>query len=396
MKSDDNQSEQTQEAHSVATGGDALLQVALEEEAEEKQSHTTGRRSGTPKPRYPDGILIYCPNGHRIEVRERHRGMTGRCPRCKSTFYVPDKTDGPEADQKPESATAQAAPTTDSPATSAAGQYQNWLADVHVHTINRKKLKLKPGSLEKEFELFDFGFSGENILAVRLPAGKGRKKKGLLGRKKEGKEEAASEEATPRDQMLAHLREGKPLKELPADAQYVLDAEAVQQIKIAQPILYAHESMFAGVRVFGDGRIAVWLPSMEEDGNPRCASFLLSQFREFSGFLDESFGVKGLGEDCDVPLTDSYNEQKCRFSDEPIQILKEVEYYQADPAFSLQLLGWKCEGCGIFVSEDARKKEKIGGPKPNSVPKAKCPKCKKKFGNNPLYALEAGPGNDAD
>ena len=265
-----------------------------------------------------------------------------------------------------------------------------------MHTVNRKKLKLKPGSLEKKFELFDFGFSGENILAVKLPAGKGGKKKGLLGSKKNGKQEAASEETTSRDQMLSHLREGKPLEELPADAHYVLDAEAVQQIKIAQPILYAHESMFAGVPVFGDGRIAVWLPSLEQNGNPRCASFLLSQFREFSGFLDELFGIKELGEDCDVPLIDSYNEQKCQFSDEPLKFLKGVDYYQADPVFSLQLLGWKCEGCGIFVSEDARKKEKIGGPKPNSVPKAKCPKCKKKFGNNPLYALEEGPGNDSE
>jgi hypothetical protein len=392
----DDQSEQTVESHSVATGGDALLQVALEEEAESTQPHSTGRRSGTAKPRYPDGILIYCPNGHRVEVRERHRGMTGRCPHCKSTFYVPQISDDPDADQQPESSTAAAAPTADSPATAAAGQYQHWLAEVHVHTVNSKKLKLKPGSLEKDFELIDFGFSGENILAIKLSSGKGSKKKGRLGRKKEGKGEAASEEATPRDQMLNHLREGKPLKELPADAHHVLDSEAVQQIKIAQPILYAHESMFAGVRVFGDGRIAVWLPTMEEDGHPRCASFLLSQFREFSEFLDELFGIKGLGEDCDIPLTDSYNEQKCQFSDEPLAHLKAVDYYQADPTFSLQLLGWKCEGCGIFVSEDARKKEKIGGPKPNSVPKAKCSKCKKKFGNNPLYALDDGSGNGSE
>jgi len=391
----DNQSEQTQEAHSVSTGGDALLQVALEEEAESKQSHSTARRTGAANPKYHDGILIYCPNGHRIEVRERHRGMTGRCPRCKATFFVPENPDVPKADQQPESSTAEADPTADATA-QAAGQYQHWLADVHVHTVNRKKLKLKPGSLEKEFELFDFGFSGEEILAVKLPAGKRGKKKGLLRSKKESEEEAASKETTPRDQMLAHLCEGKPLEELPADAHYVLDAEAVQHIKIAQPIRYAHESMFAGVPVFGDGRIAVWLPSMEQDGNPRSASFLLSQFREFSGFLDELFGVKELGEDCDVPLTDSYNEQKCRFSDEPIKILKEVEYYQPDPAFSLQLTGWMCEGCGIFVSEDARKKEKIGGPKPKSVPKAKCPKCKKKFGNNPLYALEESPGTDSE
>jgi hypothetical protein len=395
-QSDDNQSEQTEEARPVESGGDALLQVALEEEAESQQPHSTGRRTGTAKPRYPDGILIYCPNGHRIEVRERHRGMTGRCPRCKSTFHVPQKPDVSNADQQPESSMAQAASTADSPATAAAGQYLHWLADVHVHTVNRKKLKLKPGSLEKEFELFDFGFSGENILVAKLPSGKGSKKKGLRGRKQEGKEEAASQETAPRDQMLNHLREGKSLEELPSDVYYVLDAEAVKQIKIAQPIIYAHESMFAGVPVFGDGRIAVWLPSLEEGGNPRCASFLLSQFREFSGLLSELFDIKALGEDYDIPLTDSYKEQKCHFSEESINVLKGVDYYQADPEFSLQLLGWQCTECGIFVSEDFRKKEKIGGPKPQSVPKAKCPKCKKKFGNNPMYALEAEQSDDSD
>ena len=372
--------EQSTVAHSVATGGDALLQVAMEEEAESKHRRTDApRKSQAAKPRYPDGILIYCPNGHRIEVRERHRGMTGRCPRCKSPFFVPEKTPEPQ----PETPAAETTATTET-AASSSGKYQRWLNDVNVHTVNRKKLKLKPGSLEKEFELVDFGFSDDSLLAVKLLVAKKGKKKG----KKESDEHSASEESTPREQILAHLREGKPLEELPVDAHYALNAETVQQIKVAQPIVYAHESMFAGVPVFGDGRIAVWLSGMEADGNPRCASFSLSQFREFAGIVSELLGLDGLGDDCGVPLTDSYSEQKCEFSEDPIKFLTGAEFYQADPAFSLKLLGWQCEGCGIVVSEDARKKEKIGGPKPQSVPKAKCPKCKKKFGNNPLYALE--------
>ena len=47
--------------------------------------------------------------------------------------------------------------------------------------------------------------------------------------------------------------------------------------------------------------------------------------------------------------------------------------------------GWRCSGCKLVVSEDARKKEKIGGSAGRGIAKAKCPKCKQPFGNNPLY-----------
>ena len=35
------------------------------------------------------GFRVYCPNGHCIEVQERHRGRTGRCPRCREVYFVP-------------------------------------------------------------------------------------------------------------------------------------------------------------------------------------------------------------------------------------------------------------------------------------------------------------------
>jgi hypothetical protein len=41
------------------------------------------------------------------------------------------------------------------------------------------------------------------------------------------------------------------------------------------------------------------------------------------------------------------------------------------------------------VSEDSRKKEKIGGKSDASVAKALCPKCKSKFGDITLYGLPA-------
>jgi uncharacterized protein with PIN domain len=66
---------------------------------------------------------------------------------------------------------------------------------------------------------------------------------------------------------------------------------------------------------------------------------------------------------------------------------EKLDYYKADPAMKLTVLGRRCEKCGLVVSEDSRKKEKIGGKSDASVAKARCPKCKSKFGNITLYGM---------
>ena len=55
--------------------------------------------------------------------------------------------------------------------------------------------------------------------------------------------------------------------------------------------------------------------------------------------------------------------------------------------FYVILVGYRCGNCGIEISEDARKKEKIGGSNGKGIAKAKCPKCKGKMGSHPLYSL---------
>ncbi|MCH7990492.1 MAG: hypothetical protein IID46_15230, partial [Planctomycetes bacterium] len=156
-QTDDNQSEQTQQAHSVATGGDALLKVALEEEAESQQSPSSGRRSGTAKPRYPDGILIYCPNGHRIEVKEKFRGRTGQCPKCKTPFIVPVA----EKSEEPESETQDAEQAGNT-------KFSHWMTDVRIHAVSPEKLKLKANSLKGDFQLFDLTFDEQELLGLAL------------------------------------------------------------------------------------------------------------------------------------------------------------------------------------------------------------------------------------
>jgi hypothetical protein len=187
----------------------------------------------------------------------------------------------------------------------------------------------------------------------------------------------------------------QPLDKLPVDRHDQLAAEQVPQVKVVQPAVPGEESIFAGVPVFGTGRIAVRFPSTKEGNERWYVSFSLSQFREFSQMLAEAFAVADFGAAAGVPVTDAYTEAKCHYSENLLQGLNSIEYYQADPAYVLEIRGWKCESCGLIVSEDSRKKEKIGGKTPSSVAKAKCPKCKKKFGDNPLYGLKEPAGGAA-
>ena len=65
-----------------------------------------------------------------------------------------------------------------------------------------------------------------------------------------------------------------------------------------------------------------------------------------------------------------------------------TEFHEADKELELELLGYKCEACGLAVSEESRKKEKLGGASGKGIAKAKCPKCEAKFGNIPLRAIK--------
>ena len=371
--------EQSAESHSVATGGDALLQIALEEELE------TGKRRRQPKKKQPKGrvitgFLVFCANGHRIEVQDRHRGKAGRCPRCKSLFIVPEKTgdsDGQSAEEQAANAAASADGTEQS---QASGRYSHWMKDVHLHTVNPEKLRLKPGNLEKEFQAVDVGFAKEDILVATLPAAKG-----LFGMSGGGKSDEA------REALLTSLREETPIDDIPVAEKRVLTAELLQQLAIDQPVIYEHESMFVGIPVFGEGRIAVRLPRAETKDLPTFLSFDLSAFREFSKHLELRYGIEEFGVTHEVPLAEEFSEQICHYSEEKFRSIENAEFYKADSESTVKLVGRKCEACGLVVSEDSRKKEKIGGANGRGIAKAKCPKCNEKFGDISLFDLEAKP-----
>lgn len=362
--------------HSEATAGDLLLDIAKQEETESE-----GRRKQRGKRKPGDarsGFIIYCPWGHQIEVQDKHRGQMGKCPRCKAAFIVPQA----RLDEKPaEAAESEAAPaaaaSTEQLGALAAGKFTRWMSDVRVHPLDPTKLKLKPGSMESAFDAQDVAFGLDGLLLLTLA-----KKGGLFGGGDKKKPEI-------REAAVAHLLAGKPLSELTVAGQRLFGPDTIKQISVVQPVIYAHESMFAGIPVFGANRIAVRLPKPAEGNELLFASFWLSEFREFAKQMSEVFDVQDLGEDVGVPLTDKLVEYKCHYTEMTFQALDNSDYHQADPNLKLAIVGRKCEGCGLVVSEDGRKKEKLGGPDGKGIAKAKCPKCQKKFGTIAFYAVAA-------
>jgi len=371
-------SAETETPHSEATGGDVLLNIARAEEAELRRRKRQQKKRRLTQPRSAGAILLYCPNGHRIEVAERYRGMTGRCPKCRSPFIVPPKSEEQTDDAE---ATAEGQEPTEE---TGIGKYTHWMQDVHVHAVNPERLRLKPGSLESDFQLYDVGFAEDEILIVTLA-----KRKGAAGA-------TSKKRLDDREKLFDYLRNDGPLADLPAEGHFTLNADQAKSISVTQPPLYPHESLFADVPVFGEGRIAVRLLIEDDPKIRHFASFTLSRFREFAHIVNELYGVEGLGEDVDVPLTDSYVEAKCHYSEQPVKFLENIEYYQADPDIELTLVGRKCQACGLVISEDSRKKEKIGGVNGKTIAKAKCPKCQQKLGTLSLFTLAEPESPAAD
>ena len=351
-----------------ATPEDDLLKIAADEEAE--IAHV--RKAATSK----DTFVVYCPQGHRIRVREKFRGKTGKCPKCESTFVVPLKPK-PNAKRKTdhELNTVNAG---EGGTTAGSGRYAHWLTDVRLHTVVPEKLKLKIDSLLNEFQAVDLGISADDLLLVTLVASAGMfggnlKKKPAI-----------------RAAMMEQLAKPEaPIDGLAVATKRQFAKETFAQLVVVQPAPLDTESLFGNIPVFGAGRIAVRLPKSAEDKYAQYLSLSLSEFRAFAQALQAVGGLVGLGENTEIPLTDHYESYKCHYSEVPVRDLASIDYYRKDPTFKLEIGGWKCSGCGLIVSEDARKKEKLGGLNGKGLAKAKCPKCAQKFGSNALVQLAA-------
>lgn len=363
------------EDHSVATGGDVLFNVAIEEEKEEKKRRKGGRRRRRKAGNIEGGIVVYCPNGHRIRVREEYRGAAGKCPACNVMYLVPQVV--PQEEDAEQTATADAQGGTAGAEGFNAGAYTHWLKGIKLHAIDPTKLKLKPNSLEKTFTSVDLAISPEKMLVLVLAKG------GLLGGGSKDKLEKA------RAEIAAHLREEKDEGEIPAASVQIVPAEQIPKLRVVFPTMYDHESVFAGVPVFGKGRIAIALPKQEDSKENQYLTFSLSEYRKLVEALSEFYGIDQLGQDSGVPLTNQMQQVTCHYSEESFEVLdnENLEFYEADPEIELTLAGRQCQACQLIVSEDSRKKERIGGKAGKAIAKTKCPKCNEKFGNISLFQL---------
>jgi uncharacterized OB-fold protein len=349
----------------VSSEDEALLKIARAEEREIAKTKKTYREA------IKGGFVVFCPMGCKIRVQDRHRGKAGKCPKCGSVFFVPAKPTQSDSQANADTVTA-----VDKPA-----PWSAWLNDVHVHTVIPTKLRIKPGSLANEFDVYDVVVLPEGVLLLSLVAGKGMF--GAADKKRVAARAAAQD----------HLKSGGKLEALTVASQKMLSVDQVRQIAMAQPTPSDVESLFGEIPVFGAWRIAVKFPRMSEEPGTQYASFWLSEFRTLSQAVQTSLGLPALGERTAVPLQDKAGQFKCHYTETPVFELGSLDYYQADPVLKprVTLSGWRCAGCKLIVSETGRRKEKLGGLNGKGIAKAKCPKCGNKFGNQPLYQLASEP-----
>ena len=334
----------------AAAPEEELHRIATDEEKDIQRVRKTLRSKDT--------FIIFCPNGCRIRVKEKHRGLSGRCPRCQSPFVVP-----------PKMATKTPVEVVPPPVS----KYKQWMTDIRLHTVDPLKLRIKADSLLNECQAVDIGFSEDDLVIVTLVAGK-------FGT-------TAKKAAPVRTAMLEHFLKGGSLAILAAAAKSAYSKEQIPQFVLTQPTPPGTESLFHDIPVFGTNRIAIRIPKSPDETLPKYLSFNLSEFRTFVTGLDEVCGIKGFGAHNDLPLTDVYRKHKCKINDSPVQELIKLSYYEKDPGFKLEISGWACSACGGVVSEAGRAEKKLGGANGKAIAKAKCPACTKPMGNKPLYQL---------
>ncbi len=314
--------------HADAVAADSLLDIAMQEEQEDAKRHA--KRERTRKKRA-------------AARRKRRAGQA-----------VPTKKRKPQA---------------------AAGRYRFWIKDLPLHVVgDSTKVKAKPAALAKPTQTVDLGFGEVGLLVVSYVP----RKSSLFGK--------SPDPAATRKAVVEHLRADGGLDDLPAERHWAVEPEQARDLPFEQPNEYAHETVFGGVPVFGDGKIALLLPTAE-DSPERCFLTLsLSQFRRFAKAAGV-FGAKEFGETRGIPLTDATEKQVCHYTDQEFEPLVDSTFHVHDEEIDLKVVGRRCQSCGLVVSEDGRKKESIGGKSGKGIGKAKCPKCGDPFGEITLYSV---------
>lgn len=352
-------------------GEDDLLSFAVEEQKEGKK-----RKNQKNAERLRKQVLVPCTCGAWIRVNEDQAGKILRCKQCKQSVVVPGLKKKAEKQEKPVAKVEAAA----------VQKTVSWIDDAWLHVLSPAALVLKPGSLTGKHTEVDIAFdnSGMHILTFAgmkkkrsiFSFGRGNKKADHQARRLQIREQVAK---TGNFENLENVEIRK------------VEGSRAGEVRLVQPVAKVSESMFAGVPVFGEGRIAIFLPLEIDGGKQAYLSFSLSGWRVIAEQLKSLFGIDLNGTENGIPESDKAETLSCFMNQSRIESVKGLIYYQKDAAYTLELSGHKCKSCGTTISEEARKAAKLGGVKGKGIAKAKCPKCSNKMQAGSLYKIAKGP-----
>jgi hypothetical protein len=197
-----------------------------------------------------------------------------------------------------------------------------WLIECQMHQVDPTKLRLKPGSLQTSATQVDVWLREDQVCILQLT------KAGLFGSGTDAKSRAAA-----RVKMRAELDEQIPLADVSAAQKWELSWDELKDgLKIVQPTMYAHESMFAGIPVFGEYRIGVRIPLPVAAPLQVFLSMELTNFRRLSEQLAEHCGLQEFGASEGIPLTDSVMNVACHYSEQLMKPLENAAYYNVERA----------------------------------------------------------------
>ncbi len=314
-------------------------------------------------------ILVPCSTcGAWIRVHQDQAGRTVRCQKCKTPFVVPQikKKEKPQGDK-----------------TKAAGFTVDWLEDVSMHVVNPTDIVLKPGSLEKDTQPADITFHDGQMHVIKFAP---PEKKGLFGKAND-----QTSVSGQRKQIREAIGRAGNIDSIPVGECFLVAAAQASNLKLVQPVAEAHASMFAGVPVFGTGKIAVYLPIAQADNQQIFLSLTLTQCRQLAAELKQHFQIDLQLAENGVPATEQKDMLKCKLLEVPVEAIRNIEYYENDSAFELEMTGYRCGTCQAVISEEGRLRKKLGGAAGKGIAKAKCPSCAAKMGNHKTYRIGKQP-----
>ncbi|WP_459557201.1 hypothetical protein [Lacunimicrobium album] len=372
---------------------DQLFSIAMQEEAElasrkRRQDQTSKKQVAKFIKATPDGIVMLPPcRCCAIRIQPEQLGGNGVCPKCKLTFRIPSPKIQARVIPSSSTVSTAVAKNVDHRFTGTAvvqlkGGYHVWLNQLWLHTIETAKFKPVEDYLPKHYVPVDVGFSPDVVSAFPLA-----KKPGTYSA-----DDAKLIEA--RNKYLAKLTENNSAASLTELDAVVISLNQLAQLKLIDPIT-APSTEFGTVNIWGEGRIYLEIPPVENADRRQFLSMTISQYREFCRIVAHIYGYTAFADKGAVPQKDKMVDLTCMFSKRDYRTIQNEKYYQNDPLYKLTLVGYSCESCGKFLSEESRTDKKLGSAANKAPAKMKCLACGKKFGEHPRYDL-AGEAEEKD